>query len=639
VVQIRDARLGFREVARLDGHGGSVRTVAFSSDGKLLASGSDGNDVHLWDVATWTETHKLSHERQQAQATDAVHAVAFSPDGKLLASASGSGGFEGSVQLWNVSTGARVLVLEHSNAGTSRVVFSRDGEVVLMGSRAGGLGVHRWSVGTGREEPPLGPKGAAEALALTPDGHLLATGNRGGKRVQLWDVATGTEVRALDAGGSLLSVAFSPDGGILAAGSRGGVRLWDVATWACRLGCAEAPSGGLEGVVFEVGFSPGGEALVADGREVVRVLDVAKGSGARAFVPLPGTSAAGDVSLSRDGTRMASVSGQNGARVWTLGRSPETREVERCARGVEVAISPGGETLAATCGGSARLFVAPFRDRDAGGPAPPSLECPGALAFSPDGKTLACGSSPISLFDVPTGGLSHKLAAATQSTIQSLAFSPDGALLASSSSGDHAVRLWDVATGAEVRHVEGFRQAFSPDGKTLASGGQALALWDVATGAPVRTFEGHKNTIGAVAFSPDGRTLASGSSDETARLWNVATGAETHAMKGRGSVRSVAFTQGGRLLVTSDGTIHLWTAEGEPVLDLVAFSERDGGYAVAPGSDPRVELLGPDLDAASGALVCRAGALIFPFELCRERFEAPGLVAAVLAGDASFAEP
>jgi hypothetical protein len=148
------------------------------------------------------------------------------------------------------------------------------------------------------------------------------------------------------------------------------------------------------------------------------------------------------------------------------------------------------------------------------------------VTFSPDGRLLAVASS-IGVYLYAAADLREVRFLPTDSPVLSVAFSPDGRLLASGSE-DNTIRLWDAASGALLRTLEGHTDwvlsvAFSPDGRLLASASRdnTIRLWDAASGALLRTLEGHTFWVRSVAFSPDGRALASGSWDGTVRLWGV----------------------------------------------------------------------------------------------------------------------
>ncbi|MDA2913796.1 serine/threonine protein kinase [Acidobacteriia bacterium AH_259_A11_L15] len=245
-----------------------------------------------------------------------------------------------------------------------------------------------------------------------------------------------------------------------------------------------------------------------------------------------------------------------------------------------------------------------------------------AVAFSPDGRWLASGSNDdtVKLWEVATGREVRTLRGHTGG-VRQVAFSPDGRWLASAS-GDNTVKLWEVASGREVRTLRGHTQsvnavAFSPDGRWLASGAggpvpvgeqgdRTIKLWEVATGREVRTLTGHTWTVHAVAFSPDGRWLASGSYDHTVRLWEVATGREVRTLRGHAAqISAVAFSPDGRWLASGswDKTVKLWeVATGREVRTLrghtgwvydVAFSPN--GRWLASASGPRMaSVSGPD---------------------------------------------
>jgi WD40 repeat protein len=213
------------EVVTLSGFSGGVRSVAFSPDGHTLAVVAQGNDeqigryvrvVHLWDVRTRRATVLATRSGSYGAA------AAFHPGGDVLV---GSGGLDGSVDLWNLATGEATVLTGHAS-GVETVAFDPTGAVLATGSVD--ETVRLWDVATGRTTAVLEPRsGYVMSVALSPDGRTLATSSADQR---LWDVGSGEVVAVLHGHTDLVpAVAFSPDGRTLATASADRiVRLWDL---------------------------------------------------------------------------------------------------------------------------------------------------------------------------------------------------------------------------------------------------------------------------------------------------------------------------------------------------------------------------------------------------------------------------
>jgi WD40 repeat protein len=204
----------------LKGHSSDVNTVAFTSDGKILATGSDDKTIKLWNIETQAEIRTLKGNNPW------IWTVAFSPDGKTLA----SGGADNNLKLWNVSTGEELPSLKGHKDGIASVAFSPDGQILATGSLD--KTIKLWNLSTGNLIRTLaGHSQAVSSLTFSPDGKTFASGSWD-KSIKLWNVATGKEIRTFVGHSDLvLSVAFNSDGFTLASGSKDKtIKLWNLVT-------------------------------------------------------------------------------------------------------------------------------------------------------------------------------------------------------------------------------------------------------------------------------------------------------------------------------------------------------------------------------------------------------------------------
>jgi WD40 repeat protein len=624
-VNIHDAATG-KNRQTLQGHKRSVCDVAFSADGKRLASGDESGTVKVWNLATGREESSTRLEPTRiggGEYMECITALAFSPDGRRLAFC---GRGTGQLRVWNLDTDKvdKFDSVPRNDRSLPCFAFSPDGQHLCAVDSTGT--VREWDVATGRVKitpgarlDPLalayladGPRLAARgedgsvyvqdavsgkrkfslrsklvgpisSFAFSPDSKRIATRN-GDKTVKVWDPATGRELFTLPGPlGDVSRASFSRDGRWLALVAEGIGKVFEDAQERFTIKSSDSR-------FVHLAYSPDGRALVArtdDGK--VKVYGPLGGQG----MSLNEDSGIVDIVFSPDGRRIASVSGGRGSgqrvrlqRLWEKTNENDDRLFELTNESV-IRVVFTGDTAHIITNGPDGLRVWDETGQEGLTLRDESLNGVYSVAISPDGRYIAAGGehNRLKAWDALTGQqkLSKGFVAWVQGPVNGVYFGPDSQRLVGGTVAGTVV--WDVQTGQEVLTPRGrdpmvTKVFFSLDGRRIASTrvrDGTVRVCDALTGELQHCPQVIKGEVvaepGLLGISPDGKYVALQKPDRKLPVFmDVETGAEKTTLKGDpGNVRSLNFSPDGLRCVTGeqDGTVRVWDARtGEEQLSL-----------------------------------------------------------------------
>jgi WD40 repeat protein len=602
----------------LAGHPDRIIGIAFSADGRSLATASRDGTVILWELSD------RSHPQRVATMTGItdVSDVAFNADGTTLATVGNSiHTDDGTLILWDLTNrgNPRRLVEQHGVYDSSSVSFSPDGHTIVSATSkitanedsdrgkitlTHGSGATLWDI-TDQTHPRELTRLAAEggARAFSSDGRLIATS--GGNAASLWDVtnpAAPRQFATLSGHTSiLLAIAFSPDNRTLATTSIDGtVILWGIADPTHPTRSATLVPEQRQSPVA-IHFSPDGQTLtVADAKDAVtRWRVTSRTMPTRVATLTDGSVAPQAAAFSPDSRTLATVSFNETVILWDVTdpahpiRLAELTGHNGPVR--DVAFNADGTTLASAGGNQILLWDLTERLHPRQSAALTLASPVSSVAFNPAGPTLSATGGTMfakgwaALWDVRDRTRPTQLNTLTMDiTRDPNVFSPDGKSLVLPGADTGTVlsgltSLWDVRNpAAPVRLPRpdpggnvvdlGHAVAFSPDGKILASAGYyprgTATLWDFSEPArprQVATIDTQGPEIKKIGFHASGNVVATANEDATVVLWNVTThprATRAATLQGHsGPITDMAFSPNGRLLATTsdDDTIIVWS--------------------------------------------------------------------------------
>ncbi len=542
------------------GHSDAIWALAFSPDGRILASGSSDGMHKLWDVASGNLLWWVRH-------TSYVNRLAFSPDGRILVTA----GNDATIRLWDVTN--RVLLETILYTKSPPVIsWSPVGEFFATGDSEGQIQL--WQVAENKSTRHIqtikGHQDYIDGMAFAPDGHAFATSSWDGM-VKVWEIPTGRLLHSLSGHTQWVArVAWSADGRIIASSSGDQtILLWDVETENYRAVLHGHTSG-----VYDLAFTPDNLHLLSGSRDgTLRVWDVSTEQCERI---IQGYAASiYDVDWSPDGSQLVSGGLDKVLTIWDVAHNMPIQVLQKHVGIISgVGWSPNGRWLASSETEHAirlwdltsnNLDFQFLRPLDRGG------NYTYTFAWSPDGEYLASGShhGGIMIWNAMTR---ERVWISRQASVwfPNVAWSPDGALVVGGGN-DGVLYIWNIAEDRLEQRLEGHHTlikslACSPNGMLLASGtsnmvGGELFVWDLHHGELLYSFTGHTGIVLSLAWDLSGELLFSGGAEGTLRCWNVQRGECIWVRQAhQGTVQTLRMSPDGNRIATcgDDGAIMIW---------------------------------------------------------------------------------
>jgi WD40 repeat protein len=561
----------YQEILCCRGHQHWVMFVSFSPDNKYLASASDDYSVKLWDLSTGLCAHTFNGH------TDSVNVVIFSPNGKIIA----TGAQDSTIRLWQVDdfdVPATVLV-GHESRRVWSVAFSPDGNILVSGGED--RTIRLWEVVTGKCLADwVAHSSWVRSVVFSPDGQIIASCSPD-LTIKLWSIHSHKCLQTWkEHKDNVTSLAFSPDGSCLASASRDRtVKLWDTTNGRCL-----KTFFGHGAALWTVAYHPRGHQIASGGEDhAAKIWDLHSGSCSKTLTGH--TNAVLSVATSADGIFLASAHEDRIVRIWQVSSGKIIHSLNDHINTVwSVAFSPNGEfVISGSADDSIKLWHCQTGKLLQTFLAHQSWVW--VVAFAPDNLRIASGSydQTVKIWNIISGECLHTFLGHT-SSLASVDFSPDGKLLVSGSY-DNTIRIWNLETGECDRVITDHENSvwsvrFSPDGKYLASGSfdSTVKLWSVDNWECVRTFVGHQEFVKAVEFTPDGLYIVSGGFGGEMKVWDVESGTCRQLLGGHQSliymidVAIVKTTENAepRCLAFSGGfdeTIRVWDLADAKCLD------------------------------------------------------------------------